>query len=767
MTYINGVNLLPGTGEFTYDTLAHMGQRVTETSATPINVYASGTTAGSYAGEDTDFTRSIDALQAEFSGCTTVALIVSWFFDGVTAGSCKVYPSTTYIGGNFSYWTGSGWALDAWKVSGLTEGSSGLIPISSSGTSFSYGGTPSDPSIVRAILDLKARGLRVVFYPFLLGDPPDKSFPWRGRITYSPDRSSPDVSSGAASAVAAFLGTAAPADFTQDPANQTVNYRGGGSLDFTYRRMILHYANLCVVAGGVDLFLVGSELRGLETIRGPAWTISGGEPPATWDYPFVDGLITLADDVRSIFDAASLTKNLTTRKNLISYAGDWSVWMGTRHDGSNPSNAGQWPHLDKLWSHANIDLVCIDYYMPLSDWTTGAGGLDVLNWTEPKYSGTWPPDETRMNGLGLAGTPTLLSKDYFKANIEGGEKFFWFYFDSDNSGRGLDPQGSGAQVSRPEGDRLTQTRTRFYQDQEILANKQLRWWWNHPHKAMYDTGAGEVPQGNATGWTVQAKSIAFSEYGFPSCDKATNQPNVFFDPKSSESFTPFWSLWKPAFGGAYLPQEDTTIVPLALQAIHEYWFVDGNNEVSGPGIVMLDQAFTSVWAWDARPFPTFPQRGGVWGDAPNWSSGNWIQGKGPYFPPVEPDSAPDPGTYPAFPMLAGQGWSIRYTPANVVIKAEHVSGREARAARTSSALLEIELTYDVLRMDTPAELETLIGFYADRSGADAPFTFAVPAALGFGTSINARFVDDQLDLEEFMSRLWRGEAVKVEQVRGE
>jgi hypothetical protein len=773
MTYINGVNLLPGTGEFTYDTLAHMGRRVTEPAAVPINGYASGATAGSYAGEDTDFTRSIDALQAEFPACTTVALIVSWFFDSRTAGTCKIYPSTTYIGGNFAYWTGSAWAPDAWKVSGLTEASVGLIPISSNGPSFSYGGTPSDPSIVRAILDLKARGLRVVFYPFLLGDIPG-DFPWRGRITYSPDGSLPDVSSGAAAAVAAFLGSAAIGDFTQDLVNQTVNYLGGGSLDFTYRRMILHYAHLCVVAGGVDLFLIGSELRGLETIRGTAWTLSGGGPPATWDYPFVDGLIALADDVRAIFDAASLTKNLTTKKNLISYAGDWSVWMGTRHDDANPatgvSNGALWPHLDKLWSHTNIDLVCIDNYMPLSDWTTGAGGLDVLNWSEPRYSGTWPPDETQMNGLGLTGAPVIQSKDYFKANIEGGEKFFWFYFDSDNAGRGFDPLGSGAQVSRPEGDRLSQSRVRFYPDHEILANKQIRWWWKHTHKAMYDTGrgAGLVPQGNATGWTAQAKSIAFSEYGFPSCDKATNQPNVFFDPKSSESFTPFWSVWKPAFGGSYLPQEDTTIVPLALQAIHEYWFVDGNNETSGGGIVMLDQAFTSVWAWDARPFPTFPRRGGVWGDAPNWPSGNWIQGKGPYFPPTEPDTPPGPGTYPAFPVLAGQGWSVRYTPTNVTLHAEHISGREARAARTSAALLEVELTYDVLRMAPDgAELETLAGFYADRVGADAPFTIAVPAALGFGSTIVARFADDHLDLEEFMSRLWRGEAVKVMQVRGE
>ena len=29
--------------------------------------------------------------------------------------------------------------------------------------------------------------------------------------------------------------------------------------------MVLHYAKLCALAGGVDAFLIGSELRGLTT----------------------------------------------------------------------------------------------------------------------------------------------------------------------------------------------------------------------------------------------------------------------------------------------------------------------------------------------------------------------------------------------------------------------------------------------------------------------------------------------------------------------
>ena len=66
--------------------------------------------------------------------------------------------------------------------------------------------------------------------------------------------------------VAAFLGAATPSEFTPDPVNLTVSYSGAPT-DYTYRRMILHYAWLCAIAGGVDLFVLGSELRGLETVN--------------------------------------------------------------------------------------------------------------------------------------------------------------------------------------------------------------------------------------------------------------------------------------------------------------------------------------------------------------------------------------------------------------------------------------------------------------------------------------------------------------------
>ena len=345
--YVNGVNLLPSTGEFTYDTIPYQGKRTNESTLAGVNTYFSGGPPGSTL---TDFEKSMTQLQATFPtpgkprACTTVAIVCSWFASAAagtdqaaqTAASCRIYPSTTYINGAFQKWTGSAWIAENWQCSSLTQNSSGLIQISRNAAGdFNYGGTPSDQSMYRCIQYLKGLGLRVVFYPFILIDSPGK--PWRGQITYDPTFSNPDVSSAAEMAVLSLLGTAVYSDFIPQPSNMTVSYSGAAT-DWTYRRMILHYATLCAMAGGVDLFLIGSELRGLETVRGPSWTESGGGPPATWDYPFLYnssyGLMELCDEVRTVFNNAGLAKDTINLHNLIGYAADWSSWMGWQHTNS-------------------------------------------------------------------------------------------------------------------------------------------------------------------------------------------------------------------------------------------------------------------------------------------------------------------------------------------------------------------------------------------------------------------------------------------------
>ena len=42
---------------------------------------------------------------------------------------------------------------------------------------------------------------------------------------------------------------------------------------------------------------------------------------------------------------------------------------------------------------------------------------------------------------------------------------------------------------------------------------------------------------------------------------------------------------------------------------------------------MVPNDGVSLWAWDARPFPAFPLREDVWGDAGNWRLGHWLNGR--------------------------------------------------------------------------------------------------------------------------------------------
>ena len=99
--------------------------------------------------------------------------------------------------------------------------------------------------------------------------------------------------------------------------------------------MILHYAHLCKAAGGVDAFLIGSEMPGLTTIRSGAST-----------YPAVTGFKSLAADVRAILGAGP----------KIGYAADWSEYFGHHPaDGSGdvylPSRPALVGHEHQLHRH--------------------------------------------------------------------------------------------------------------------------------------------------------------------------------------------------------------------------------------------------------------------------------------------------------------------------------------------------------------------------------------------------------------------------------
>ena len=437
-----------------------------------------------------------------------------------------------------------------------------------------YGGTPSDQAVVRAIRDLKSRGYDVVLYPFVLMDvPPGNSlpnpyggtgqaaFPWRGRITCHPAAGvsgTVDKTAAAGTQVASFFGTAAASNIAVSVDVQTneVSASYSGPNEWRFRRFVLHYAKLCAAvnaidAGAVKGFVVGSELRGLTTIRSSAST-----------YPAVTALATLVADCRSVLGSGV----------KLTYAADWSEYRG--HDPAD-GTGDFFFHLDPLWASSAIDAVGIDNYMPLSDWREGDSHLDA------------------------ASAKSIYDLDYLRANIEGGEGYGWFYASQANR---------DAQVRTPITDGA-------YGKPWVFRPKDFRAWWLNLHFNR----PGGVQSGSATAWVPQSKPIWFTEVGFPSAEKATNQPNVFVDSKSAESAWPYYSA----------RHRDDVIQRRGIEVLLSYWHPGaGNNPVSsvyGGRMLDLDRSF--LWTWDARPYPAWPSLGDVWGDGDNYPFGHWVQGK--------------------------------------------------------------------------------------------------------------------------------------------
>jgi len=337
---VTGVHLLPSSGEFVYS------PQITEDvsapgAAKPINM-------NNVSGQS-DIMLALDQLETALPNCKNVSLVISWFGDDLRAGECKLRPGvevrTRQLDGA------------SWHVSGQTRESAYLINADKQGRPV-YGGTPSDSSILDAISLLKQRGYKVMIYPFILMDIPagnalpdpygraeQAAFPWRGRITCHPaagQEGSADQTPLAAAQVDAFFGAASPVDFSFDGTR--VNYAGE---ETGLRRFILHYARLAQAAGGVERFVISSEMVGLSTIRASRTA-----------YPAVQKLRDLLADVRAILPDAQL-----------SYAADWSEYFGHHpNDGRGDVNF----HLDALWADSNIDGVGIDAYFPLSDWREGA-----------------------------------------------------------------------------------------------------------------------------------------------------------------------------------------------------------------------------------------------------------------------------------------------------------------------------------------------------------------------------------------------------------
>jgi hypothetical protein len=352
------VTLIPGATEFGYEPATVVQRRGPGRSA-PENRHV--TTAPS------DVIASLDELQAVAPNVERVAIVVSWFGTDLRCGQCRVMPAIdnrakTTFGGT-------------WSAAGVDRAGARLISQVDGRPAF--GGTPSDASVRHLIAELKARGLKVTLYPFLMMDIPagnalpdpwsgaasQPAYPWRGRITCDPAPGQPGSPDGTAAV-----------------AVQVDAFFNGGADAWNYRKMVLHYAALAA-AGGVDAFVIGSELKALTRVRA-----------GSGNYPTVDALVALAQDVKAIVGPGT----------VVTYGADWTEYGA--HVVDPLAREVRFP-LDALWASPAIDAVGIDYYAPLADWRDDGGQLDLAITDSPYRTG------------------------YLAANLAAGEAYDWYYAD--------------------------------------------------------------------------------------------------------------------------------------------------------------------------------------------------------------------------------------------------------------------------------------------------------------------------------------------------
>lgn len=79
-----------------------------------------------------------------------------------------------------------------------------------------------------------------------------------------------------------------------------------------------------------------------------------------------------------------------------------------------------------------------------------------------------------------------------------------------------------------------------------------------------------------------------------------------------------------------------------------------------------------------------------------------------------------------FPTLPGLQWNVKKIPVFSTRVQKSVSGKPKTAADMAYPLWQFEMSYALLRADATAELQTLMGFFLQRSGAFDSFLFEDP-----------------------------------------
>jgi hypothetical protein len=271
---VKSIVMIPGSGEFVYDTVVqhkiiknYLGAIINKEAINSHNYHKKANSLF-----------SLDQLQNTCSNIEWVAVVACWFGDNTDAKYCNILPGVEHKDINTE-------TTEEWRVANFNRATAKLISRDHENNP-RYGGSVNDASIVRYLMELKARGIKVMFYPMIFLDVEKK--PWRGHLT-----------------------------------GDLLSIRDFFNKQTGYNQFILHYARL--VKDHVDSFVIGSEMIGLTKIKDNQNR-----------FPAVEELIKLAKSVKDIMGQAV----------LVTYAADWSEYHHTEGGWYNLDELWACPSID-------------------------------------------------------------------------------------------------------------------------------------------------------------------------------------------------------------------------------------------------------------------------------------------------------------------------------------------------------------------------------------------------------------------------------------
>lgn len=369
---VKSIHLYPGSGEYVYE----------------INPVISGGIAINIRNDQNkpNVIVSLEQLKETMPNLEYVSIMVDWFSTSLNAGQARIVPKVESNDSDLE-----------WKVGKYTRKTAEEMRFNNNGE-ITYGGTPTDRSIVELCKFLKEQGYNVMVFPLIMVDDESLSKPWRGFIDVKGKKSSWENS------IDHFF----------------KNEEG-------YNNFILHYANLeynnIKLKDIIDSFVIGSELKTLSSIK-----------VNEYSYP----------TIRNLKELAGLVKEVVGNQVKLTYSANWAEYHS--------------PHMDHLWCDHNIDWVGISAYFPLTDnlpqeqitfdiikrgWSSGEGvnfykdGEEKITFDDQDWA--WKNVKHWWNSFHPGNTcwtpkqKPIIFTEYGFSSIDGTSNHPYFYYDANSN----------------------------------------------------------------------------------------------------------------------------------------------------------------------------------------------------------------------------------------------------------------------------------------------------------------------------------------------